>query len=79
MKSFPRYRIYAILGWLIPILVSFYLARLPKIHWAWKILLFLFLFPIVFFLTVAIYVKVGKLWNRRQRKIQKDSEKDETE
>lgn len=79
MESFPRYRIYAILGWLIPILVSLYLARLPKIYWAWKILLFLFLFPIIFFLTVAIYVKVGKLWNRRQRKIQKDSEKDETE
>lgn len=79
MKSFPRYRIYAILGWLTPILISFYLARLPKIHWVWKILSFLILFPTTLAITIAIYVKVGKLWNRRQRKILENSKNSEKE
>lgn len=72
MRSFPRYRIYAILGWLVPLLLSIYFAALPDIHWIWRFLLFLGLFPLFFLLTIGVYVLFGRAWNDFQRRIQKE-------
>jgi len=68
MKYFPRYRIYTILGWLAPALLSYYLLRRLDLHWALKVFLFLLLYPILLLLIFVICIKVGKVWNAYQRR-----------
>ena len=74
MKYFPRYRVYSIIGWVLPIILSYYVSTIPDIHWIFKLFLFLFLCPVFFIGIIAIYLIVGKLWNRRKRNSKEDSE-----
>ena len=68
MKYFPKYRIYSILGWGLPIVLSYYVSSLPDIHWVFRILLFIVLYPVFFVGIIVIYLIVGKIWNNWKRK-----------
>ena len=68
MKYFPKYRIYSIIGWGLPIVLSYFVSGIPDIHWILRVVLFIFLCPVFFFSLIILYMIVGKLWNKWKRK-----------
>ena len=78
MKYFPRYRIYSIIGWVLPVILSFYVSTLPDIHWVFRVLLFIVLCPVFFIGIIVVYLFVGKMWNNWKRK-GKEEPPDESE
>lgn len=73
MKYFPKYRIYSILGYLVPFVGAYYLLGVPDIHIIWKILLFFMLYPILFIVEGLVWAEIGKVWNLRQRSLENRS------
>ncbi|KXB05814.1 hypothetical protein AKJ52_02985 [candidate division MSBL1 archaeon SCGC-AAA382C18] len=74
MKSFPRYRLPVLIGYLIPPILSFFLARELSYHLSIKILLFVVFMVILYLSEVLIGLKVTQLWNKRMGKKQRKEE-----
>lgn len=72
MKYFPKYRIYSIVGYLFPAIASFYIATYLDIHWILEIIMFIILYPTIFILEILVWVRLGKIWNSRQKSLEKE-------
>lgn len=66
MKYFPRYRIYTLVGWTLPLFISILLVMPLDVAWYWKVLLCVFLYPLVFILEIIIYKELTDVWNTRE-------------
>lgn len=65
--SFPGYRIPVIIGWILPPLLSLLIVWESPLHIVLKIVAFFVLTLGIFFFEVLLALKIGGIWNRRQR------------
>lgn len=68
MKSFPKYRIPVIIGWVLPLVLSFLILREVSLHLVLEIVIFPILAVGLFFAEILIAMKIASLWNDWQRK-----------
>lgn len=76
MRSFPKYRIPVIIGWLLPPVLSFFILRDLPLHLILKIVIFPFLAALLFFAEVLIAMKIGRIWNNWQRRKEKEASRE---
>lgn len=79
MRSFPRYRIPAIIGWLLPPILSFLIVRELPLHLALKIVAFPVLSVLLFFAETLIALKIAGVWNDWQRRKEREALKETTQ
>lgn len=78
MKSFPKYRIPVILGWIIPPILTYFLVRELPFSIIIKIVVFPVLLVILFFTEILVALKIAGFWNKWQRKKDKGNSREET-
>lgn len=76
MKSFPKYRIPVLIGWILPPILSFFILREIPIHLILKIVLFPLLAIGFVFAEALIGMKIVGVWNRWQERKEKKTRRE---
>lgn len=78
MKSFPKYRIPVIFGWVMPPILAFFLVRELPFSIVLKIVTFPILTVVLFFIEILVALKIAGFWNKWQRKKDEENRREDS-